>query len=47
MPCEQSYYHGIAPDYPVASSPETLAAGKDAVLDYTLELIAERDKAAH
>ncbi len=41
MPCEQSYYQGIRPDYPVTPSPDQLAAGKDAALDYTLKLIEQ------
>jgi hypothetical protein len=40
MPCDQSYYDGIQPDIVVTSSPESLALGKDVVLDLTLARIA-------
>jgi len=42
MACEQSYYHGIQPDYPFAASRESISTGEDAVLDYTLKLIGKR-----
>lgn len=44
MPCEQSYVHGIRPDDPVTPTPEQLASGKDAALDYTLKLIEQRQR---
>jgi hypothetical protein len=40
MPCDQSYVDGIQPDIAVTPSPESIAAGKDAVLDFTLHCIA-------
>jgi C-terminal processing protease CtpA/Prc len=42
MTCEQSYYRGIQPDYPVTASRADIAQGKDVVLDYTANLIAKR-----
>lgn len=41
MPCEQSYYHGIRPDYPVVPSPQSITRSQDVVLDYTLRLISQ------
>jgi hypothetical protein len=40
MPCEQSYYHGIQPDFPVSRSPHAVAAGEDQVLDEAVKLIS-------
>lgn len=39
MACEQGYYHGIRPDYPLSASPAGIAQGKDAVLDFAVGLI--------
>jgi C-terminal processing protease CtpA/Prc len=44
MPCEQSYYDGIQPDIAATPSPDSIATGKDAVLDLTLQHIANGPK---
>ena len=42
MACEQSYYHGIRPDYPLRASSASIAQGKDVVLDFATDLIGKR-----
>jgi len=39
LPCEQSYYHGIRPDYEVKPKPADIRKGIDTQLEFALQLI--------
>lgn len=41
LPCEQSYYHGIKPDYKVEMKAQDLKDGVDTQIDFVMKLIKE------
>ena len=39
LPCEQSYYQGIRPDYEIKQKPEDIKNGIDTQMKFVLQLI--------
>ena len=39
LPCEQSYYHGIKPDYEIKQTPDDIKNGIDTQMKFVVQLI--------